>query len=390
VNLASLEVDDLARGDVLAHPGTLRPTSMLDVRVSLLPGERPLRDQARVRVHVASAEIIGRIRFAGGLALAAGDEGVAQIRLEAPTVASRGDRLILRAYSPAATLGGALVLDPLPPKRRSSEAVDARRIDALASDDVVEAAMALVREAGPRGIDAATLAARVGTPWDVLAPALVDRDDVVAAGSDPIVLLSREAVTTLSRRLLEALGSFHADNSLRSAIPREELRQRLASRGGGIAFDRALGALAEAGEVRIGPAGVALARHTLTLKPDEQAARDTLVAAAAEARLQGIEVAPLAERAGQDPRLLERVARLLLAEGALRRVGERTLVDAKALEALKDEVRRRWPAGSRLDVGEFKALTGLTRRFVIPLLEHLDAERVTRRSGADRFTVSSR
>ncbi len=390
VNLAGLEVDDIARGDVLAHPGTLRATSMLDVRVSLLAGERPLRDQARLRVHVASAEVLGRIRFPGGQALAAGTEGVAQIRLEAPTVASRGDRLILRAYSPATTLGGALVLDPLAPKRRSSEPVDARRVAALAADDPSEAALALVREAGVRGIDVASLAARVGAPWDVLAPLLMARDDIVSGGRDPIVLLSREAVGVLSRRILDALGSFHADNPLRTAIPREELKQRLASRGGGVAFDRALGALAEAGEVRVSPAGVALARHTLTLKPEEQTARDALVAAATEARLQGIEVDPLAERMGKDVRLLERVARLLVAEGTLRRVGEKTLVDARALDALKDEVRRRWPAGSRLDVGEFKALTGLTRRFVIPLLEHLDAERVTRRSGADRFTVSSR
>jgi selenocysteine-specific elongation factor len=65
-------------------------------------------------------------------------------------------------------------------------------------------------------------------------------------------------------------------------------------------------------------------------------------------------------------------------------------VDAAALDALKEEVRRRWPPGSRLDVGELKALTGLTRRFVIPLLEHLDATHVTRRSGNERFTVSSR
>jgi selenocysteine-specific elongation factor len=390
VNLAGLEVDDVARGDVLAHPGTLRPTSMLDVRVSLLPGERPLRDQARLRVHVASAEILGRIRFPRGEALAAGGEGVAQIRLEAPTVASRGDRLILRAYSPATTLGGALVLDPLAPKRRASEPVDPRRVAALAGHEPLEAALALVREAGVRGMDVATLIARVGASWEILEPLLLAHEDVVSEGGDPVVLLSREALAALSRRLTGALASFHADNPLRPAMPREELRQRLASRGGGVAFDRALGDLVNAGEIRLGPSGLALARHAPTLKPDEEAARVALIAAATEARLAGVEIAPLAGTTGKDAALLDRVARLLVAEGTLRRVGEKALVHGEALDALKDEVRRRWPAGSRIDVGEFKALTGLTRRFVIPLLEHLDAEHVTRRSGADRFTVSSR
>ena len=87
-----------------------------------------------------------------------------------------------------------------------------------------------------------------------------------------------------------------------------------------------------------------------------------------------------------DPRLLEKMARALAAEGALRRVGD-ALVDSARLDALKDEVRRRWPPGSRLDVAGFKEMTGLSRKFVIPLLEYLDRERVTRRTGADRFVL---
>jgi selenocysteine-specific elongation factor len=89
-----------------------------------------------------------------------------------------------------------------------------------------------------------------------------------------------------------------------------------------------------------------------------------------------------------EPRLAERVAKLLLAEGRLQRVGEGLLLDREHLEALKGDVRRRWPAGSRLDVAGFKELTGLSRKFVIPLLEYLDRERVTRRSGADRVVLA--
>ena len=90
--------------------------------------------------------------------------------------------------------------------------------------------------------------------------------------------------------------------------------------------------------------------------------------------------------AGGDPRLAERVVRVLLAEGRLRRVGE-AVVDAAALDDLKQEVRRRWPPGTRLDVAGFKDLTGLSRKFVIPLLEYLDRARVTRRSGNDRLVL---
>jgi selenocysteine-specific elongation factor len=389
VNLAGLEVADLGRGDVLAQPGALRPTSILDVRVSLLPGQRPLRDQTRLRVHVASAEILGRVRFPSGRVLAPGEESLAQIRLEKPTVATRGDRLILRAYSPAVTVGGARVLDPLPRKRRASEVPDERLAAALESGDVTEAATAIVNEAGERGVDLHALAARLGSPRGVLSQVLAARSDVVAVGGDPPIYVSRVALAAAGRRIVSVVSAFHAENPIRTAIPREELRQRLTSRCARAVFERSLEDQAEAGELRIGDAGVALTRHSVALKPDEQAARDSLTAAARAARLQGIEIGRLAPASGQDPRTLERVARLLATEGVLRRVGE-AWVDATALDALKDEVRRRWPPGSRLDVGEFKALTGLTRRFVIPLLEHMDATHVTRRSGNERFTVSSR
>jgi len=111
VNLAG-DVEGLARGEVLARPGTLRATSMIDALVSLLPGARPLADGARVRVHAASAEVLARVRLLGAESLEPGKSALAQLRLESPAVAGRGDRLVLRSYSPADTIAGALVVDP--------------------------------------------------------------------------------------------------------------------------------------------------------------------------------------------------------------------------------------------------------------------------------------
>jgi selenocysteine-specific elongation factor len=117
----------------------------------------------------------------------------------------------------------------------------------------------------------------------------------------------------------------------------------------------------------------------------EEATRQALLARAREAGLAGIDSSKT-DAAGADARLAERVVRVLLAEGRLRRVGE-AVVDASVLDDLKAEVRRRWPPGTRLDVAGFKDLTGLSRKFVIPLLEYLDRERVTRRTGNDRLVL---
>ncbi len=384
-NLAGLEVSDLSRGDVLARPGTLRPTSMIDVELTLLAGERPLEDGARLRVHLASAEVLARVRLLGDRRVEPGGSGLAQLRLERAAVAGRGDRVVLRAYSPAATIGGAQVLDPLPPKRRSSDRV---RLEGLRGAPLPAAAGALfVAEAGPLGIDAPVLAARLTLPLASLGDALAGEPSLVALGQEPVRWLSRGALDGIAVAARKMLERFHDEHPLKAAMPREELRRRASAHAPAVAFEHVLSSLAAAGEVRLVAEGVALARHAVRLSPSEEDARRRLLEAAGGAGLAGVDLTALAASAGQDARLFERVSRVLLAERLLERVGEGLLVRREDLDRLQADVRKRWPAGSRLDVGAFKEMTGLTRKFVIPLLEYLDRERVTRRSGADRTVI---
>ena len=381
VNLAGIEVSQIARGDVLALPGTFEPTSMLDVTLSLLPGERPLEDQTRVRVHLKSAEVLARVRILGAQRIEPGATRFAQLRLESPVVAGRGDRLILRSYSPAVTIGGALVLDPLPPKRRG-----ARAASLPASEESPErAAVRMIEEAGLVGLEARRLAMRLTITGQELAALLSQEAGVAAVGRDPVSYLSRPALASLVAATLAQLERFHRDNPLKAALPREELRRRLFSHTPAGVFEQVIENLAHEGKAKLGADTVALAGREVRLTPAEEGARRSLLEAAQAAGLQGIDLAR--PPAGLDLRLAERVARVLLAEGTLVRVGE-LVVHRDPLGALKDEVRERWPPGSRLDVAGFKVLTGLSRKFVIPLLEYLDRERVTRRSGDDRLVLA--
>ena len=384
VNLVG-EVEGLARGEVLARPGTLRATSMIDAVVSLLPGARPLADGARVRVHVASAEVLARVRWLGPESLEPGKSGLAQLRLESPAVAGRGDRLVLRSYSPADTIGGAVVVDPLPPRRRAADRLAVERLRDAA--DLLGAAEAMVAEAAASGIDAPLLAARLTVPLTRLTAALPASNSLLALGQDPDVVVSRSALARLGETALAALEVFHRTNPLKAAMPREELRGRAFGDAPIVAFERVLADLAAAGRVRLLPDAVANARHEVRLSAGEEEARQLLVEAARAAGLAGVELPALAERSNRDAKVLERVARVLATEGVLARVGEGLLVHQDHLAALKVQVRERWRAGSKIEVGAFKALTGLSRKYVIPLLEYLDRERVTRRAGNDRIVL---
>jgi selenocysteine-specific elongation factor len=248
----------------------------------------------------------------------------------------------------------------------------------------------MIAAAGTRGVAAPTLAARVTLPMPVVVAQASSRSEVVAFGKDPVVFLSRKAVDELAQRLRDHLERFHRENPLKAAVPREELRRRLFSRAAPGVFEGVLESLVAAGELRLSEGGVALAGHSVALRPEEEAARQAILTAAQAGGLAGVEIAELAARSSAGAPLLQRVAQVLLASGILQRVGEKSLVHREHAEELKRRVRERWPAGTRLDVGEFKELTGLSRKFVIPLLEYLDRERVTRRSGNERYTVSSR
>ena len=383
VNLAGVEVADVSRGDVLVRPGTLEATSVLDVAISLLPAARPLANHARVRVHVASAEVMARLVVTGSQEIAPGSTARGQLRLERPAVASWGDRLILRSYSPAVTIGGAQVVDPHPPRRRRREAP--ARVD-VAHESPAQAAARMIRTAGASGISAAGLAARLTLSAADLAELLADEEGVVALGREGFI--AREAAESLARSVVQTLERFHAENPLRAAMPKEELRRGVFARSLAGAFEHVLSRL-EA-EARIGVSGesVRLAGHEVRLTQEEEQARSALIGAALAAGLAGVEASRLPSIVGHAG-LAERVSRLLQAEATLCRVGD-GLVHQQPLETLKTEVRRRWPPGSRLDVGELKELTGLSRKYVIPLLEYLDRERVTRRAGENRVVLGGR
>jgi selenocysteine-specific elongation factor len=244
-----------------------------------------------------------------------------------------------------------------------------------------------VEAAGPAGLDAALLAARLTLPVEELLPALQAEPGLVRLGRGAGTYVSASALRRWRERVRAELSAFHARDPLRPGIPREELRARAFARAADGAFEHVLAELAAEQGVRAEGELVALPGHAPQLTGGQSAVREALLEAARTAGLPGLDAVQAAQAAGVEARETERLLRLLVTQGELRRVGE-ALVHREALDGLKDEVRRRWPPGSRLDVGAFKDLTGLSRKFVIPLLEYLDREKVTRRSGADRTVLA--
>ncbi len=390
VNLQGIDLDEVWRGQVLAPAGRLVVTQMLDVRLQLLPAAaRPLRTRTRVHLHLGTAEVLARVVLLGGQELAPGEASFAQLRLESPMLALPGDRFIIRSYSPTVTIGGGLVVDGLPHKHRLREAAQlCTQLEKLAVADEVERIALLVEMAAERGMSREEIAARSGATDDKIASAavtLVKKCRVVTVGDNPLRLIARPAFDELARRVRALLEQFHQQAPLESGLGREEVRERIFAHLPAEVFRAVINHLIERHEVVAEKDLLRLATHRVELSAEEKAVKDHLAAIYARAALQPLSLSEaIAQTESQfsiDAQRAQRFAQMLIASGELVRVGE-LVFHRHAIEELKATLQRyKSEHGARIDVGTFKDLTGVSRKYAIPLLEYLDRQRVTRRVG---------
>ena len=383
VNLAAVEVSDLRRGNTLAEQGSLEISRRLDAAVDLLDSAPPLKQGARLRLHQGTSELLGRISIAGG-SIEPGANGYARIRLESPAVLTRGDRFILRTYSPPRTIGGGEVLDPSPPRTAIRSPAGLARFARLDS----AAAEVFIEEAGGAGLPRAALTSRAGiAPADVAG--CVDRLARAGRALDlGELLVAPGVIASLADRVKAELAAHHAAQPLSDGIPREEMRGKLFRRAHAAVFDHVVERLAAEGAIAARDR-LALASHRPSLSSEETAARDAVDSAYREAALAPPDAAALAATLHLPPPVVDRVTKLLLRQKTLMRVDD-LIFHSEALARLRSGVAAlKGAAGQpvRIDVAGFKERYGISRKYAIPLLEYLDRERITRRVGDVRVVI---
>ena len=394
VNLGGIEVADVGRGQTLATPRSVCVTRRADATLEVLPGARPLKHGARVRVHQGTAEVLGRVSLSGVdvAVLEPGAEACVRLRLESPAVLNRGDRFIVRAYSPPTTVGGGQVLDPDPPRAGIRTPGAAARLAALAipasgRDDRTALAW-MVREAASAGLAIEALVSRGGVPVSRLEATVADLEGAGAAVVAANVLVAPAVLDALGERVLALLAEHHRREPLAGGVPREEVRERLLGGAAPAVFEHLLSRLVAAGRI-VAQDRLTLSSHRLELTNDEARTLEAVARIYREAGLTPPDVAAVTAAAGRPTALVEKMSALLLRRRELVKVD--TLVfhsDALArLKAEMAEIKAAAGGEATVDVAAFKERYGITRKFAIPLLEYLDRERVTRRRGDVRVVL---
>ncbi|MBL8923528.1 MAG: selenocysteine-specific translation elongation factor [Myxococcaceae bacterium] len=387
VNVAGVETHEVHRGMALVRPGELEATKVLDVELTLLPSvERPLAPRSRQLVTVGTAQSEAVVKLLDVDALEPGATCFAQLRLAQPVAAMPQLRLILRGTRAlpgrGATLGGARVLVLSPPRRRPGAA---SLLAGLAGAQADERVAWLAAQAGSRGLTDKELFARASVSPKELTRALetsATRGKLVLVDKEQRRFLAASVVGALQQRVLATLGRFHDERPEADGMPREELRQRLGVPSDKT-FSRVVAPLLEARTIEAEKDLVRLPGRGRAFTEAASALRKEVVAALAAAGLQPPLVADLAARLEvPDARLLQ-VLQGLAAEGQVARAGE-LFFDAAAIAGLELKLVAFLTEHGAISTQQFKDLTGLSRKFLIPLAELFDARKVTLRVGDTR------
>lgn len=382
VNLSGVDHSEVQRGDVLALPGTLPPSRRLDARLHVLLGAaQPLRHRQRLLMYHETSEVMVEISLLEDDELAPGETGWAQLFAAEPLVALDGDRFILRVPSPAATVAGGVIVDHAPRRHRRR---DPALISNLAARERADPATAAVLELGkhPWGLRDGELARFLGVPTGQLVEVLAPLTQGGAVRRLSSGWLARDQWDGVQSRVIASLEAYHEAQPLRRGMPREELRSRTSIPAD--LFADVLAELADKGRIADRGGEVALSSHKLLLSTEQE----TLLGAfLAELESQPFNPPPLAELLRRQP-LTPALLQYLVADGRIVRVNEDTVFARSAYDEAVSSLRAHLAEHRTLTVAAARDLLGSSRRYVLPLLEWMDAQKITRRVGDDRILRS--
>jgi selenocysteine-specific elongation factor len=389
LNLAGASTEDLSRGMTLAPPGTFETTRQVDVRLRLLPSApRGLKNRARVHLHSYTMELVPKVVLheldptvvpsakTGRRQFLPGGEAFARLKLPEAALLLPGDRFIIRQFSPVVTIGGGVVLDAAPIRRMPGHS-DFMAL--LAGNDPEAILRARIARRNHEGISMSGLIAETGWTRNVIEAHLAQAlkaGGVVRAGERFLHLPALEAVKL---HIVRTTEEFHKENPLVGGISKKELLERVDAVPE--VFDAVAAMLIRDKKIEVAADMVRLPGHGVVMKDEEAESKNKIENAFASAGLTVPALSEVIAGLKVDKVRAQKIVTLLLRDKVLIKVSDELVFHRIALEELRRRIAAYKMKSAKIDVAKFKELTGVTRKYAIPLLEYLDREHVTRRVG---------
>jgi len=388
LNLQGVEHTAVVRGDTLVPPGAYSSTTVADVLINHLPtAPKPLKHRSILRLHSAAYEVSAQLILLGRNSLDPGEACYAQLRLSRPVLLLSGDPFVLRSYSPPATVGGGRVLDPAPPRRRRRSADALALLEAAAGGDHTAMVSSMILSSLLSGLPQAELVKRTGFSLkrlETILQPLLSSGAIVQITREPRIYLGAEAFSGLKSHLYSCAELFLLDNPLKEGIGREELKNGLPNRSDGRFFTPLLAALEKEGRL--------LPEHDIVKLPLNQRRGDIKASGISS------QIEQLLLQAGSEPPTVRELAEnlnltekrvlehlnLLAREKKAIKVKSDIFHSPLAVGIIREQLLEFLKINGEISPPQFREITGLSRKFMIPLLEYFDQEKLTIRVGDKR------
>ncbi len=390
MNLPGVSTADIERGDVLGTPGYLRTTFMADAGLQLIAAApRPLKNRARVRLHHGTREVMARVVLLGGREeLPPGEKAYVQFRLESPLIAAYGDRFILRSYSPVTTIGGGVILDAHPAKHRHHRREVLEGLEVRERGMPRELLLLAVEEKGVP-LSRRELISRVELGESEVDSALAELISggkmAEVAGDGAPLFVTPALLASLRERLTAATVEMHEANPLKPGVEKEALRRGADAALTPEVFEALLRDLVSAGALEVEAGRVRLAGKGRSLSTAEQAVKEELLGSIREGGYSPPLFKEMLASSGLERGALRDMLAMLVEEGEIEQVNADYFLAHGLLSQAEERIRAHLAASGRLEVAEVRDMLGASRKYAIPLLEHFDRKRVTRREGDYRM-----
>jgi len=386
LNLSGVKADQVSRGCVLSIPGHVLETQLVDADLRLLKSaQHPLKHNDRVRLHVGTAEVMARISVLEGNQVGPGERSFVQFKLEQAVAVQRGDRYVIRSYSPMRTIGGGTILRRMArPLKRNRPGIMAG-LTALSSGDPKRIIEQTIRDAKPFALTPQPLSDVAALPLkqvDQLVRQLVDNGTAVVGRGN--TLAHQAQLRETHDRILRSLKRLHEKKRLAVGMVPAQLMSRARVEMPTEVFEGLVNKMAAEGVIKIVNGLIAAADSEPRLSAEEQSAADTIESVLRSAEFSPPLIADVLRQSGLEVTRADALLETMVHSGRAIRLTEQLCYDPGVLDKAQGKVVQMLQAKGEIGVGDLKGLLGVSRKFAIPLLEYLDRIGVTQRVGDKR------
>jgi len=388
INFQGLDKESVNRGDILSTPDTLIESYMVDAQFLYLKSNtKPAKNRTRVRFHSGTSEILGYLILIDRKELLPGDDALVQFRLESPVCCIKDDRYVIRSYSPVKTIGGGAILNPASQKHKLFDKNIIQGLENLLLDDNEQIISSFLSLKGYQGVSFSSLRVMTNIPDKKLTTNLqkmLAKQQIVQTDKEKQIFVDGYFFDDFKEKIILKLKTFHADNPLKEGMPTQELKSKFQYIDGAKFFNILFTKLSKDNLIVLDKNIIKLSAHKVALQIDQHKVKGKIKKIYQTSGLTPPFFRTICQDLDIDKKNATDVLHMLIDESSIVKTKDDLYFDAKKIDSLQQELIAFLKEKKSITTPEFKEMIGVSRKFVIPLIEYFDSINLTIRVGDTR------